>query len=142
MRIWSLHPRFLDSKGLVALWRETLLARKVLTGGTKGYVNHPQLDRFKALVNPVGAIDRYLKSIFDEAVKRGFKFDISKIGEVGQETVAVTTGQIEYEWKHLLSKLKTRDPKKFKEIFNKKPDVHEMFLVIKGGVQAWEKIKE
>lgn len=142
MRIWSLHPKFLDTKGLVALWRETLLARKVLTGGTKGYINHPQLDRFKKLKDPVGAIDRYLKSIFDEAVKRGFSFDFSKIGTIGQEVVEVTTGQVEYEWKHLLTKLKIRDPKKFKEIFNKKPDVHEMFLVIKGGVQAWEKIKE
>jgi hypothetical protein len=30
MRIWSLHPKYLDSKGLVALWRESLLAKNVL----------------------------------------------------------------------------------------------------------------
>jgi len=30
MRLWSLHPRYLDAKGLVALWREGLLAQKVL----------------------------------------------------------------------------------------------------------------
>lgn len=37
MRIWSLHPSYLDAKGLVALWRETLLAQKVLLGATVGY---------------------------------------------------------------------------------------------------------
>lgn len=46
MRIWSVHPSLLDAKGLVACWRETLLAQKVLQGLTKGYKNHPQLDRF------------------------------------------------------------------------------------------------
>lgn len=47
MRIWSLHPKYLDTKGLVALWRETLLAQHVLSGKTKRYKNHPQLARFK-----------------------------------------------------------------------------------------------
>lgn len=32
MRLWSLHPSYLDAVGLVALWREGLLARKVLQG--------------------------------------------------------------------------------------------------------------
>ena len=36
MRLWSLHPRYLDAKGLVALWREGLLAQAVLKGQTKG----------------------------------------------------------------------------------------------------------
>jgi hypothetical protein len=30
-RIWSLHPKYLDARGLVALWREGLLAQAVLT---------------------------------------------------------------------------------------------------------------
>jgi Pyrimidine dimer DNA glycosylase len=48
MRIWSVHPRYLDRQGLTAGWREGLLAQKVLTGTTKGYRNHPQLRRFRA----------------------------------------------------------------------------------------------
>jgi Pyrimidine dimer DNA glycosylase len=48
MRIWSLHPQYLDRQGLTAAWREGLLAQKVLTGTTKGYRNHPQLRRFRA----------------------------------------------------------------------------------------------
>ena len=43
MRLWSIHPRYLDSMGLVALWREALLAQAVLRGETKGYKFHPQL---------------------------------------------------------------------------------------------------
>jgi hypothetical protein len=46
MRLWSVHPRYLDRQGLTAAWREALLAQKVLTGTTRGYRNHPQLVRF------------------------------------------------------------------------------------------------
>ena len=67
MRLWSLHPEYLDARGLVALWREALLARKVLSGGTRGYRSHPQLERFNALPDPVAAIDCYLRHIFEEA---------------------------------------------------------------------------
>src|SRR5690606_6899395 len=42
MRLWSLHPRYLDRQGLLALWREALLARAVLRGETRGYTLHPQ----------------------------------------------------------------------------------------------------
>ncbi len=47
MRLWSLHPKYLDRQGLLAVWREGLLAQKVLQGKTKGYKNHPQLKRFQ-----------------------------------------------------------------------------------------------
>ena len=39
MRLWSLRPKYLDSQGLVALWREGLLAQAVLRGKTRGYRN-------------------------------------------------------------------------------------------------------
>jgi hypothetical protein len=32
MRLWSLHPEYLDANGLVALWREALLAQAFLQG--------------------------------------------------------------------------------------------------------------
>ena len=67
MRLWSLHPRYLDAKGLVALWREALLAQKVLHGNTKGYRNHPQLTRFKQQQNPLAAIAAYLREVQREA---------------------------------------------------------------------------
>jgi hypothetical protein len=40
MRKWSIHPQYLDTKGLEALWREALLAKNVLEVKTKGYRNH------------------------------------------------------------------------------------------------------
>jgi hypothetical protein len=63
MRIWSLHPTLLDTKGLVALWREALLAKHVLSGSTIGYQNHPQLKRFKSSPNPHAA--KYNKHFLD-----------------------------------------------------------------------------
>ena len=102
MRLWSLHPSYLDAKGLVALWRETLLAQKVLKGETKGYKNHPQLERFKAVPDPLAAVASFLQGVYDEAVKRGYKFDKSKIGEGRyQAKIPVTSGQMQYETDHL-----------------------------------------
>jgi hypothetical protein len=37
MQLWTLHPKHLDVRGLVALWREALLAQKILCGATRGY---------------------------------------------------------------------------------------------------------
>lgn len=118
MRIWSVHPKYLDTKGLVALWRETLLAKHVLEGRTKGYRNHPQLDRFKESVNPLGRINQYLANVYDEAVDRNYNFDKEKINwDFENSVMFVTSGQIQYEKEHLLKKLKVRDQNKF-EILN------------------------
>ena len=105
MRLWSIHPCYLDAKGFVALWREALLAQKVLLGNTKGYKNHPQLVRFKNIHNPTGAIASYLRCVIDEADKRGYNFDRSKIIKKSTSfKIPVTIGQVEYEFKHLLLK--------------------------------------
>ena len=114
MRLWSIHPKYMDSKGLVALWREGLLAQKVLQGMTKGYRNHPQLKRFKNTKNPEGAIADYLRGVLAEAGIRKYKFDNDKIsGKKFTGKIPVTNGQLEYEFSHLLEKLKKRDPGKY-----------------------------
>jgi hypothetical protein len=140
MRIWSLHPQYLDAKGLVALWRETLLAKHVLLGKTKGYTNHPQLNRFKEAQRPVDAIDQYLTEVYNEAVHRGYNFDKSKINlSVRKQTISVTTGQVYYERAHLEKKLKLRDPVKLKEIKTlKELSPHPIFKIIKGEIEEWE----
>src|SRR6476661_4584624 len=103
MRLWSLHPKYLDPQGLVALWREALLARAVLRGATRGYRHHPQLERFQAHASPRYAINAYLRGVYDEAASRGYVFDRTKVGPVrSTERIAVTRGQVEYEWEHLL----------------------------------------
>lgn len=102
MRIWSLHPKYLDTKGLVALWRETLLAKHVLEGKTNGYTNHPQLIRFKAVENPQAAIHQYLAEILEEAKISGYNFDSNKINfDFTPIQIPVTIGQLEFEKDHL-----------------------------------------
>src|SRR5580765_515734 len=106
MRLWTLHPKYLDPQGLVALWREALLARAVLRGETRGYRNHPQLERFRSQTAPLSSISAYLSGVHVEAVSRGYSFDRNKIGRVRTPVaLTVTTGQIAYEWQHLLLKL-------------------------------------
>lgn len=140
MRIWSLHPQYLDTKGLVALWRETLLAKHVLEEKTKGYKNHPQLHRFKTYDRPLDAINNYLADVHAEATKRGYNFDESKFrASSAQVEIKVSKGQIEYELKHLLKKLKTRDRKKYDEVKTiTRIKTHRIFKVVKGDVEWWE----
>ncbi|MBD3313095.1 hypothetical protein GF345_01500 [Candidatus Woesearchaeota archaeon] len=140
MRLWSIHPKYLDAKGLVALWREALLAKIVLQGKTGYYRNHPQLDRFKKAKNPVRAINLYLMTIYDEACMRGYCFDKKKIVKAEHPRIAVTSGQIEYEFKHVKAKLRKRDPKRAKEISNvKRIELNPLFRKVKGRVEYWEK---
>lgn len=141
MRLWSLHPVYLDTKGLVACWREGLLARKVLGGGTKGYRNHPQLERFRAQAEPVTAIDSYLLAICEEATRRGFAFKREKIGLYFLKVkITVTDGQLEYELSHLKAKLLQRNPEQYRKIASvTAPLHHPVFSAIKGGLEPWEK---
>jgi hypothetical protein len=140
MRIWSIHPKYLDTKGLVALWRETLLAKHVLENKTKGYKNHPQLNRFKKCSQPLDAINLYLSVVYEEAKERGYRFDRNKIKWSYEPCeIPVTEGQIEYEMQHLKNKLQQRDLAKFKEISAiKKYQIHPLFKAVKGTIEDWE----
>jgi hypothetical protein len=141
MRLWSLHPKYLDPQGLVALWREALLAQAVLEGNTRGYLAHPQLDRFRAQRSPVAAIGTYLLAVWSEASERGYSFDRSKIGARRQrKTMAVTAGQMEHEWLHLMGKLSVRNPahrQRWSPV--RSPECHPLFQVCPGGVEPWER---
>jgi hypothetical protein len=143
MRIWTLHPRYLDTKGLLALWRETLLAQKVLQGETRGYRNHPQLKRFKSLANPVGAIAKYLRFVSLEADARGYKFNAAKIALPDDNAqILCTRGQLLYEWLHLQEKLKARDAARFQVTQDiAEPLPHPMFRIIEGDIEDWEIIQ-
>lgn len=141
MRLWSLHPKYLDPRGLVALWRETLLAQAVLREETRGYRNHPQLDRFRSHSAPLAAISAYLKGIHAEAEARGYAFDKGKIRPARKcATLAVTAGQVEYEWAHLLAKLKMRNPALYRDWRDTEaPETHPLFEVCAGGIERWER---
>jgi len=141
MRLWSLHPEYLDPKGLVAVWREGLLAKKVLAGKTKGYTNHPQLLRFKNYNNPINAIDGYLFWIYKEAQKRGYHFNAEKINEELQiAIIPVTRGQLEYEFDHLLKKVYSRNLNFYDRLLDGKNKIvcHPVFYCVEGDVEQWE----
>lgn len=142
MRLWTVHPQYLDPQGLVALWREALLARAVLQGKTKGYRNHPQLERFREHATPRSAISAYLDAVHNEAVRRGYAFDRSKVGPVRALTPVVTTeGQLAYEWQHLLKKLSVRNPALYQKWCSVEDIVpHPLFVVKPGAVESWERI--
>ena len=135
-----MHPKYLDAQGLVALWREALLAKAVLRGATHGYQKHPQLQRFRAQPAPVAAIDLYLSAVHAEAQARGYSFDRSKIGDIlPQPKITLACGQLAYEWQHLLGKLAARNRplyERWRQTVN--PDCHPLFAVFPGPVAGWE----
>lgn len=144
MRLWSLHPRYLDRAGLVALWREALLAQAVLRGGTRGYRFHPQLVRFRNHPDPEAAIAAYLEEVCREASGRGYRFNAMKIGRRRSKCpIPVTRGQLRYERMHLLKKLLVRDPFAYKTLTAvSEPEPHPLFTIVQGGIERWEHIPE
>ena len=145
MRIWSVHPTFLDRQGLLACWRESLLAQAVLAGATKGYQHHPQLERFRAQPDPLAAIGAYLDGLHDEAMARRYRFDAGRILRRGGDEVTlmtVTDGQLALEWRHLGAKLTARSPKDAERWRAARPSPHPLFAVISGTVASWERARE
>ena len=142
MRLWTLHPRHLDAAGLVALWREALLAQAVLLGRTRGYTRHPQLQRFRAAADPAAAIANYLRIVADEAESRGYDFNRERIVAPESATrIAETRGQLLYEWEHLSRKLTRRSAAWYRErIAGAKPAAHPLFRIVAGGVREWERV--
>lgn len=143
MRLWTLHPKYLDPKGLVALWRETLLAQQVLRGCTRGYRNHPQLIRFRAQADPLAAITAYLRCIHAESLRRNYAFDATKLGDLEPAaSIPETEGQSRYEWWQLLSRLAVRAPaiselQRHVEL----PEPDPLFRIVPGPIAAWEHVK-
>ncbi len=141
LRLWSIHPGYLDTAGLVALWREALLAQKVLKGETTGYKSHPQLERFRRSRQPMKAIADYLAGVWAESERRGFNFDHRKIGSRrGAGRLTVTRGQLDYESELLCRKLKKRLREKCPELSSLgQVRPHPLFIVVDGEVEEWER---
>ncbi len=126
----------------MALWREALLARHVLRGKTVGYRHHPQLERFRACSAPQAAIDVYLGGVHVESIARGYDFDRSKFRQaILPRRIAVTEGQLEYEWDWLMRKLRQRNPRLYR-LHRGAPEVelHPLFRLRPGPVAPWEKV--
>jgi hypothetical protein len=143
MRLWSIHPKYLDSKGLVALWREGLLALAVLQGKTKGYTHHAQLVRFREADRPIDTMTAYLGHVFDESIKRGYHFDPKKIQHAkSAKLLNVTRGQLLYELEHLRKKLRNRNLYGYKQLRDVAvPDTHPLFREVPGDIEEWERLQ-
>lgn len=140
MRLWTLHPKYLDPQGLVALWREALLAQRVLEGRTRGYRHHPQLDRFRACSDPIAAIGAYLRPILAEAVDRGYSFNASLIvGSRPLAAIEATDGQLRFEARHLRAKLANRSPQLVRRVSTRRVDPHPLFHIVTGRRAPWER---
>ena len=146
MRLWSLDPSYLDSKGLGGVWREGLLAQSTLLGKTTGWMNHSHILRFKNHEKPVYAIGFYLLKIYEEASIRGYRYSKFKIVESPEEVspIKVTYGQLLYEFHILKERLQKRAPSKFKEVLmterrENSPQPHPLFVGVDGEVELWEK---
>lgn len=141
MRLWVLHPRHLDARGLVALWREGLLAQAVLQGETRGYRNHPQLLRFREETEPVAFIAEYLRAVHAESFERGYRFDAARIASASTSgRITVPQGQVDFEWRHLLEKLEARAPKwHASQVREQVVGIHPLFRVAPGGIAPWER---
>lgn len=141
MRLWTINPQYLDTKGLLAAWREGLLAQKVLLGQTRGYTRHPQLRRFQLTTSPVETISSYLAELANEADRRGYKFNRTKIS-VGESAgkLVETRGQLLFEWSHLKRKLRRRSGRCYRACCKiEVPRAHPMFRIVAGPIQEWEK---
>ncbi len=141
MRLWSIHPQYLDRAGLVALWREALLAQAVLRGRTRGYRHHPQLERFRDHPHPRRAIASYLLTVLAEAEKRGYRFDRSKVGPPWKVSrVPVAAGQLDYELALLKAKTRRRAPQWYRRIARVlAPLPNPAFRRVPGGIASWER---
>ena len=139
MRLWTLHPSHLDPRGLVALWREALLAKAVLQRRTRGYRHHPQLERFRSHPRPIAAINSYLTEVLREARRRGYRFDARKArGTRTAHRITVSSAQLAYEWSHLLRKLKRRAPAVYRTARGTRPRAHRLCRLVPGPVALWE----
>jgi hypothetical protein len=142
MRLWSLHPQYLDPAGLVALWREGILAQAVLRGETKGYTRHPQLQRFRETPDPVAAINSYLYYVFLEARVRQYNFDVTKIDRrQNSSKIIVPAGQLDYERQHLQNKLRNRNPNYLHRLPKTDWQPHPVVKIIPGGIADWERLR-
>lgn len=141
MRLWSVHPEHLDRAALVACWRESLLAQAVLAGRTKGYRSHPQLERFRATTDPLVTVATYLVGLAEEADRRGYRFDRSRIIATADPEIRlpVTTLQLDLEWQHLGAKLLVRSPTDHARWAAEAPTAHPMFDVVDGAIEPWER---
>lgn len=144
MRLWSIHPRYLDPPGLGGLWREALLAQRVVEGRTAAYRSHPQARRILGQADPWGAIHDYLLGVWEEGRRRGYRYDRTRISEHSDgHSMDVPRGQIEYELALLHFKLAARNKASLSDLPTLEQALpHPSITIVEGGIAPWERPKD
>ena len=149
MRIWTLHPRFLDRQGLLGQWREALQAKNALLDPhhSSNVCHERQLRRFKAAkIQALSCMGVYLHAVADEMILRGYKPNVSLIPYyVGTPSlIPVTQGQVNFEIAHLMAKLTERDPSRLLPLSKIRVlmsnQLNPIFKEVGGDIESWEKI--
>ena len=141
MRLWTLHPKYLDAKGLVAAWREALLAQAVLRDRNDWLPKPSSTDP----VPPLTLTGSKYRVLSSRAACRGKPAWVSvrprkdRLPRGGRSRLKATLGQLGYEWKHLRAKLAIRDKAWLASLGRvARPDAHPTFRVVPGDVEDWE----
>ena len=74
-------------------------------------------------------------------MQRGYNFDQSKFEPISTtpQLIYATTGQLDYEWQHLLAKLTVRSPETYQAwIKLDRPETHPLFQLKPGAIADWE----
>ena len=84
-----------------------------------------------------------MRLVLIESEKRGYHFDKTKLPVqcIPVDFIMESQGQLDYEWQHLLKKLRVRNPDRFRSVSNvKSPDPNPIFRIVPGGISSWESI--
>ena len=139
-RIWSLHPKYLDGIEIFFLWRNCIMAKKILDGTEKVNRKFPHLARFESSSNPIGAINIYLSEVYKIASTHGKNFKLDKFDDSFKDiSLNVTKGQMEYEVELFKKKLRNRSSDTNALIFKIKIiEPNPLFKVVEGNKEAWD----
>lgn len=150
MRLWSLHPSYLDKQALQVCWADALQALeyyKQERAYMKGITNdlspyfYPCLDRFRMTGSPIAHITNYLHGLCDESERRNTPFGRAKLPEFTPGLrLKVTDGQIAREEKLLLLQLNRRKQTQlWMDLFVAEyVQPHPLFEIVSGPVEPWE----
>jgi hypothetical protein len=157
MRLWSIHPKYYDDSALARCIGEGLGGLRALCGLQKMHRNHPQLERFKKAAFCKHVLAEYIYCCHSESLVRekayNFDFDVMYDyleGAVEGVNLPVTTGQIQYECKLLLAKMRSRSKggknRQYIELLRNdinrnQVELHPLFYAVPGPVESWEKVK-
>ncbi|OQB09054.1 MAG: hypothetical protein BWY21_00959 [Parcubacteria group bacterium ADurb.Bin216] len=151
MRLWSIHPVYLDDIGLSRCYYEGIGGLKTMLGMQR----HPQLNRFKQSKDPVNNLKYYLIHVYTESVFREKDYKHFELLEdlclksYKPDYIPVSNKQLEFEIRWLVGKMSTErcynSHQKIERLMydyqnkNISSLTHHLFNVVDGEIEDWER---